>query len=258
MKPRVLCVVAHPDDETIFVGGTLAMFAANGFEVWIASATRGEGGEMGDPPLTTRERLGRLREQELRCAARALGASKVRFLGYVDPEVGKDGRLFAYTDDVDELAGRIIELVKEAQPRVVITHGSSGEYGHPAHVITHRGVVAAHRRLRSGGEAPFLYTFSAAIPTAQGPVLNADDRADVVVDVTPWLGAKARAAECHRTQHSLFFRYHPEADVVLDLLRSQESLHRVWPESGPDLDLLLPFCVIPAREGDDRRVGCAR
>jgi len=237
-RPRVCCIVAHPDDETIFVGGTLAMLAGEGFEVHIVSATRGEGGERGDPPLAAEKDLGVWRERELRCAARALGAAAVHILGYVDPPVGADGRLFAYTEDLTGLSRRLAHLLEDLNPVLLLTHGSEGEYGHPAHVLTHRGVLAAHERLRERGSMPYLYTFSAAIPGCSDPVFNEADPADVVVDVTPWMRAKA-AAECHRTQHVLFFRYHPGADDVLDLLRTQESLHRVYPPDGPDLPVLL-------------------
>ena len=225
------------------------MLAEEGVEVHIVSATRGEGGERGDPPLVDREGLGAWRERELRCAARALGAAGVHFLGYVDPSVGADGRLFAYTDDLAELSGRLVRLLADLRPVLLLTHGSGGEYGHPAHIVTHRGVLAAHDRLRRQGLAPHLYTFSAAIPGCADLVFNEADPADVVVDVTPWMRAKVAAAECHRTQHALFFRFHPDADDVLDLLRTQESLHRVYPPEGPDLEMLLrhradrPGCV---------------
>jgi len=249
MEHRALCIVAHPDDETIFVGGVLAMLARRGFAVHIASATRGEGGERGDPPLAPPERLGELRERELRCAAQALGAAAVHFLGYIDPPVGEDGRLFAYTDDVEELAGRILALMERVRPDLVLTHGSNGEYGHPAHVVTHRGVLRAHAWLREQGPAPHLYTFSAALPGCEDVVFNEGDPVDVVVDVTSWLRAKVAAAACHRTQHPLFFRYHPGADDLLDLLRTQESLHRVWPPEGPELDPFLPNRIVTVGMG---------
>ena len=69
----ILVVSAHPDDETLFSGGTLAMYAKNGHDVYILETTRGEGGEVGEPPLTTRENLAAFREQEVRQAARILG-----------------------------------------------------------------------------------------------------------------------------------------------------------------------------------------
>ena len=70
----LLCLVAHPDDETMLCGGTLALLAANGVAVHLALLTRGEGGEMGEPPLSEREHLGEVREREMVCAVGKLGA----------------------------------------------------------------------------------------------------------------------------------------------------------------------------------------
>ena len=72
----ILAVSAHPDDETLFAGGTLAMYAQKAHRVFILETTRGQGGEVGDPPLTTRGNLATFREQEVRKAADALGASR--------------------------------------------------------------------------------------------------------------------------------------------------------------------------------------
>lgn len=81
----ILVISAHPDDETLFAGGTLAMLAQKGNDVYILETTRGEGGEVGDPPLTSRENLGLFREQEVRNAAEALGVRDIFFLPFVDP-----------------------------------------------------------------------------------------------------------------------------------------------------------------------------
>jgi LmbE family N-acetylglucosaminyl deacetylase len=86
----ILAISAHPDDE-LFAGGTLAMFAEQGHDVYILQTTRGEGGEVGEPPLTTPENLGEFREQEARRAARALGARDIFFLPYIDPYMEIDG-----------------------------------------------------------------------------------------------------------------------------------------------------------------------
>ena len=73
--PSILAISAYPDDESLFAGGTLAMYAEQGHRVYILETTRGEGGEVGEPPLTTEENLGAFREQEVRKAARELGVS---------------------------------------------------------------------------------------------------------------------------------------------------------------------------------------
>src|SRR4051812_38934684 len=95
----ILAIGAHPDDETVMAGGTLAMLASRGIAVHIISATRGEGGEMGEPPVCTREALGGVRSEELRCAGQALGAAEVDFLGYIDPVCIIDGEVFAFEAD---------------------------------------------------------------------------------------------------------------------------------------------------------------
>jgi LmbE family N-acetylglucosaminyl deacetylase len=243
MSERLLCIIAHPDDETIFAGGILAMLADRGFEIHILSATRGEGGELGSPPLTTRENLGQLREQELRCAARALGAVEVYLLDYIDPTAGPDDTLFPYTEDVDQLAADFLAEMERIAPDWVLTHGSGGEYGHPAHIVTHHAVLRAHELGRERGLSPRMYTFSAVIAGREDRIHNLDDPADLVVDVSPWLDRKAAAAECHRTQHALFVRRHPEAEAVLDVMRRLESLRRVWPLQGSEQPVLAPFRV---------------
>jgi LmbE family N-acetylglucosaminyl deacetylase len=81
----ILAVSAHPDDESLFAGGTLAMYAEKGANVYILETTRGEGGEVGEPPLTTPENLGAYREQEVRKAAGALGARDIFFCPILIP-----------------------------------------------------------------------------------------------------------------------------------------------------------------------------
>jgi LmbE family N-acetylglucosaminyl deacetylase len=154
---KILCVTAHPDDESVFAGGTLALLAGRGAEVGILCCTRGEGGETGDPPRTARAELGGVRSGELRCAARALGCGMVDFLPFRDPDVGPDNTLYAFAASPAEVVASLREYFARSKPDVVITHGSSGEYGHPGHRLVHQACVEAARL--SG--IPFLYTFSA-------------------------------------------------------------------------------------------------
>mgnify|MGYP000024927790 CR=1 FL=1 len=151
---NVLAFFAHPDDETMLAGGILALLAQNAFSVHYLSATRGEGGEVGEPPLCTREQLGQVREQELVCAVQALGGRSLTFLGYVDPTVGPGEELYGYTNNLTLLAGQVAASIRQIQPIAVFTHGSNGEYGHPAHILTH---TAAHIAVESFGDsAPLL------------------------------------------------------------------------------------------------------
>ncbi len=151
---NILAFFAHPDDETMLGGGTLALLARLGCQVHYLSATRGEGGEVGEPPVCSQEELGRVREKELACAVHALGGSSLDFLSYVDPRVGMDNTLYPYTGDLPRLAGEVVQHIRQLGAGVVITHGSNGEYGHPAHLLTHQAVRRAVESLGDG--APLL------------------------------------------------------------------------------------------------------
>jgi LmbE family N-acetylglucosaminyl deacetylase len=229
---NLLTLFAHPDDETMLIGGTLALLSQAGFDVHYLCATRGEGGEMGEPPLCTRQELGEVREQELVCAVQALGGRSLTFLGYTDPPMGEREELYAFTDDLRLLAGQVATSIAQLRPVALITHGSNGEYGHPAHVVTHLAAKIAVESL--GEDAPLLYSVSAAYPEHPKPRLaNKDDPADLVIDVSPVMLVKERAALCHRTQHALFVRRASmQANQQLsvpEVLLHQESLHRVFP-----------------------------
>lgn len=255
---KILAIIAHPDDETILCGGTLALLARAGAEVHFLCATRGEGGEMGEPKLCERADLGRVREQEMRCAVDALGGAGVEFLGYVDPAIGENEELHPYTDDFDELTHRLRDYIQQLRPAAVITHGSNGEYGHPAHVLTHRAVFSA---LRPAGALqgalsenyvmetpqvlfPALYTFSPSFPEHPRPRLaNADDLADLVLDISPAFEQKVAAALCHRTQNALFVRRASKRAgrklAILEVLMKLEGLHCLHGTSKNGIEELL-------------------
>ncbi len=161
----VLCVVAHPDDETMLCGGSLARLAARGVAVTVVSLTRGEGGEVGEPPLCAPAELGPVREQEMRCAVEKLGGRRLEFLGYVDPRVGPDNTLFAPEADFDELVAQLARAITGLAPQAVLAHGSNGEYGHPAHQLVHRAVrQAIHTLAATEPGAPPFYSFAASYP----------------------------------------------------------------------------------------------
>ncbi len=228
---NVLAFFAHPDDETILIGGTLALLARRGINVHYLCATRGEGGEVGEPPLCSVEQLGQVREAELVCAVQNLGGRSLTFLGYTDPRVGEEGQLYPYTQDLLLLAGQVAATIRQFEIQVVITHGSNGEYGHPAHILTHQSARLAVESL--GEQAPLLYTVAANFPEHPRPRLaNQDDPAHLILDITPALEQKIQAALCHRTQHALFVR-RPSQEAgrplsVPEVILKVESLHRAY------------------------------
>ncbi|MGQ0604676.1 MAG: PIG-L deacetylase family protein [Anaerolineales bacterium] len=235
-----ICLVAHPDDEIILCGGALALLAVRGVAVHVVCLTRGEGGELGEPPLATRERLGDVREAEMVNAVQALGGKSLTFLGYVDPTVGPDESLFAPVHDPVVLAGQIINCVKQFRPQVLLTHGSNGEYGHPAHKLLHdmSRVAIASLIEEKYAPVPAWWTFAAAYLAHPYPRLsNADDPADLIVEVASVLDRKEAAARCHTTQNALFVRRRSEQAgrtlTVREVLLPEESFRRHWPTNGP-------------------------
>lgn len=226
----ILSVSAHPDDEALFAGGTLAMYAEKGHEVYLLDTTRGEGGEVGDPPLATQETLGEVREQEARHAAKALGAMDIFFLPFIDPNMEIDGIALAIDATMAEFSGAIGEYIRRLRPDLVLTHGSNGEYGHPQHVYTHQAVRQA---LSQAGPGIILMSWQAYYATARFTrVLNRDDRADIIRDITPWKEAKTNAALCHRTQHTMFLR-NSGAPSVPAMIWTMESFH-IWQGPVPE------------------------
>lgn len=147
----MLVVRPHPDDESSATGGILARYGAQGVSTGVVCCTRGEEGEIHDPDLDAEEakpRLGAIREAELRAACQVLGVSAVRLLGYRDSgmagtEANQHPAAFCNAD-LDEAAGRLVRIIRELQPQVMITENSDGSYGHPDHVMGNRVSVRAY------------------------------------------------------------------------------------------------------------------
>jgi LmbE family N-acetylglucosaminyl deacetylase len=133
---RLMCIFAHPDDESLGCGFTLARYAAEGVKTYLAVATRGERGWQGpeeeNPGL---EKLGKIRERELLKAAMTLGIHEVNFLDYLDGDLNQA--------DPAEAVGKITHLIRRVRPQVVITFDPLGAYGHPDHIAIHQFCMAA-------------------------------------------------------------------------------------------------------------------
>lgn len=154
----ILGVFPHPDDEAYSAGGTFALAARQGAAVHILCATRGERGKIRGVIHGSPDATGAIRASELAESCRVLGAQPPRFLGY------EDGSL----DHVDlaEAAGRIVRVIREVRPAVVITLGPDGVYGHPDHTALNKLVTAAFRAAGGGARFPDA-DFGAAHQPAQ-------------------------------------------------------------------------------------------
>ncbi|MEO8259323.1 MAG: PIG-L family deacetylase [Acidobacteriota bacterium] len=133
---RLMCVLAHPDDESLGTGGTLAKCAAEGVATYLVTATRGERGRFGDSPESPGpDIVGQARQAELLAAAKELGLREVSFLDY------PDGAL----DLVDpaEATAKIAGHLRRVRPQVVVTFGPEGAYGHPDHIAISQLTTAA-------------------------------------------------------------------------------------------------------------------
>jgi N-acetyl-1-D-myo-inositol-2-amino-2-deoxy-alpha-D-glucopyranoside deacetylase len=271
MKKTLLAIFAHPDDEAFGTGGTLARYAAEGADVVLVCATRGEAGEIADENLATPESLGQVRENELRCAAGALGISEVIFLGYRDsgmagtPE-NEDPRAFVNAP-AEEVVAQLVGIIRRARPDVIVTFEPNGGYGHPDHIAAHHHTIAAFHaaadpaRYPEQGEAwqasklfyntiprSFFLTMRDQLE-AMGEDTSAfarfeeagagwpDDQIHVTLDVAGEIEAKWTALNCHRTQFGPdnLFRRLPEK--VTRQIMSREHFALAWPNPEPGLQL---------------------
>ncbi|TFV68270.1 UNVERIFIED_ORG: N-acetyl-1-D-myo-inositol-2-amino-2-deoxy-alpha-D-glucopyranoside deacetylase [Bacillus sp. AZ43] len=166
---RLLLVHAHPDDETINNGATMARYVAEGAQVTLLTCTLGEEGEILVPALAQlaadqADQLGGYRIWELRGAMDALGVTDIRFLGgagrYRDSGMmgtpaNEHPRAF-WNADLDEAIGHAVAVVREVRPQVVVTYDENGGYGHPDHIQAHRVAMGAVRAAADPAYRPDL------------------------------------------------------------------------------------------------------
>jgi LmbE family N-acetylglucosaminyl deacetylase len=251
----ILASYAHPDDEQ-GVTGTLRLCLDSGIRAAILCATRGEAGEIADPQLATPETLGEVRERELRQAAAVIGIHDVFFLGYRDsgmdgtPE-NKDPRAFVNADE-HEAVGRIVKVIRDFRPTMIMTFDESGAYGHPDHVAIHHLTVKAFHaagdptRYPAAGPAfqPRRLFVSSIPRSVRRMMVNFYKQADVDslfsrippekfglpdelitnrVNVAQYVSLKKRSLSAHRTQvnpNGPFAKVPPE---ISDRWRSVEA-----------------------------------
>jgi LmbE family N-acetylglucosaminyl deacetylase len=133
---RLLGIFAHPDDESLVCGGTFACYADQGVETSLIIATRGERGWFNDwHDYPGEEVLGSLREKEVRKASKELGISRLDFLDYIDGDVDLANE--------NEIIAKIVHLLRQIRPHVVVTFGPEGLYGHPDHIAISQFTTSA-------------------------------------------------------------------------------------------------------------------
>lgn len=239
--PRLLFVHAHPDDETLMTGGSIAHYAACGADVHVVTCTLGEEGEViGDTyahlAVDHADQLGGYRISELTAALQALGIDAPDFLG--GPGRWRDSGMAGtpkrhhprFIDaDMAEAVGALVAIIRRVRPHVVVTYDPDGGYGHPDHIHTHRvtteAVAAAGGADHAGPpwQVPkFYWTVNARSAMDAGlrnlrdvpegwaritiddvPFGYPDDAIDAVVDVADSLAAKVEAMRAHATQVSV-------------------------------------------------------
>jgi LmbE family N-acetylglucosaminyl deacetylase len=247
---RFLVVFAHPDDESMGMGGTLAKYAAEGVETYYICASRGEKGWFGpeeqNPGLSA---LGQLRTKELENAIKELGMKGLYFLDYIDGEVDQA--------DYAEAIGKIVAHIRRIKPQVVVTFPPDGNYGHPDHIalsqFTNGALVcAADRNFVDANVQPphrvlkfyymvdsenFINLITPFIGNITFPVDN-QVRGEVSwkewmittrIDMAEYCHAAWRAIQCHQSQLpslGMLAEIHEEAGVAV--LAMQGTFYRVF------------------------------
>ncbi len=193
-QKSLLVILPHPDDESFPMGGTLAKYAFNHTHVTLVCATRGEAGIPGKSPVEA----GKIREAELRRAAAELGVSDLRFLGY------HDGTLAQV--NAAELIGRLVDLLREIRPDVVLTFGPDGISGHPDHVTLSERITQAFDRVAL--PAARLYYLAPSEATLQGcgvaPAQEVAGGPVASIDITDYRLRKWHAMQAHASQNPPF------------------------------------------------------
>jgi LmbE family N-acetylglucosaminyl deacetylase len=221
---RVQFFLAHPED-ILWCSGLVLALREQGAELALVCLTRGEGGELGGHP---RERLGSVRERELRACAEVLGIDRVHFLGYSDPAPRAGvARLPQFLGK--KLVEEVRDQIRRYHPEAIVTHGSAGEGWQPAHILVHDHVRKALREMRALHQsAPRLVTINAW--DADHPLpdcLNEDDPPHLIVHAEKFADARLAAARCHESQLSLFEQFGSGDFDDFIRVTSHES-YRVW------------------------------
>ena len=222
--PTLVAFHAHPDDECLTTGGTLARAVDEGHRVVIVYATRGEVGQVPDGVLAHGETLVERRHAEVMQSTSALGVHRVEFLGYRDSGMmgtpDNDDPASFWQADVEAAAGRLAAILRDEGADVLLTYDENGNYGHPDHVQVHRvGVLAAElagttqvleATVSRDDIRAFIERMVASGDATWDEVPDLDDPDQVFgmpdavittrVDVRAWAERKLAAMRAHETQ----------------------------------------------------------
>ncbi len=153
----LMAIHAHPDDEVVFTGGTLAMYHKRGVRTVLVTATGGEEGEIHDPdldPEEARPRLGEIRQEELRRAVELLEIDHLEMLNYRDSGMAgteANARLDNFQNaDREESTQKLVKLVRQYRPQILVTYDENGAYGHPDHIACNVITQAAFEKSGDG------------------------------------------------------------------------------------------------------------
>lgn len=271
MPLRLATILAHPDDETFGVGGTLIRYVSEGIECHSLSLTRGEAGQLGDPPVTTRERLGDVREAELAAAARLMGLASATCLRF------PDGGLAEVPEEW--VVREIVAWLRRVRPHVAIVWGPDGGYGHPDHIAAGERALRAIEVAGIAREMPELgdhvhlrrcYRMVASAELVEGiaerspefaeymstlavrPERWTRDRLGAVIEVRSFADRKWEAMRAHRSQGQDLARLESfRSDPDVRAFFGEETFIRAFPDpGGPPLEHDL---FGPLRESADAR-----
>ncbi len=272
---RLLAVLAHPDDESFGPGGTLAKYAAEGVEVWLACATDGEAGTIDAALLGPWSTTAQLRAAELCCAAQTLGLRGIDWYAYRDsgmagsPDNNHPQSLFQAP--LPHVVGKIVGSIRKHRPQVVFCDNEFGGYGHPDHIKLHNATVEAFRAAGDPAQYPEagaawtpqrLY-FTAFTPgllklfVRLMPLIGRDphkfgrnqdiDLAQVVswetpvharLDVRPYLATKSVASACHASQSGPQQSFRGIPGFVMRRLMGFETFQQGYPAPQPGAAML--------------------
>jgi LmbE family N-acetylglucosaminyl deacetylase len=203
MPHDLLLVLAHPDDESFLAAGTVARLADEGRPAGLVCATRGQAGALGDPPLATRESIGRVREGELRDACAVLGLTLVALLDYEDRRLGEA--------DPAAVRATLVGHLRRERPRVVVTFDPNGVTGHPDHIAVSRFALDAVTAAADPRWSPELGPAHRVRRVVWSPPVQPWDEwrperlaalggVDYLVDTRPQAARREAALAAHRTQ----------------------------------------------------------